>query len=332
MELVERDALLFEAGEYPDKGITVTEEDLDQVIANTTAAVPIKIEHSDTPFDGALGTVGKLYRKGRQLWGRVAMAAEAWVLAEKANAKRLSVGLSLNPHALVEVSLVRFPRVEAARVFSAGKGVLMFAGAVNWSLGDLSASEVQQALEEAFQGRFWVVELYEEFCIVSDGYKYFRVGYSVADGKVSVEAPAEVRRRWDLVEEPRSAAMSAPEEEKTMATETTFSQADLDRARTEAGAAAEEETSKRLAAEFAARRETERKAMASVIQFTAAGKITEAQTESALALAQAAPDAFAAFMAAIPEPEKPAPVTMSAKAAGMLAALGVKPDDIAEGK
>ena len=55
-QTIEREAKLFEAGSYPDRGIEITEEDLDRIIANASEA-PIRIEHTATPFDGALGVL-----------------------------------------------------------------------------------------------------------------------------------------------------------------------------------------------------------------------------------------------------------------------------------
>ena len=58
--MIEREAKLFEAGSYPDRGIEITEEDLDSIVANTHEA-PVRIEHIDTPFDGAVGVLSGLY-------------------------------------------------------------------------------------------------------------------------------------------------------------------------------------------------------------------------------------------------------------------------------
>ena len=48
----ERDAKLLEVGAYPDKGLTVTEADLDGIVSRFSAdGAPIKVEHMDTPLD-----------------------------------------------------------------------------------------------------------------------------------------------------------------------------------------------------------------------------------------------------------------------------------------
>jgi len=119
--VVERDAKLFEAGDYPDKKLTVTEDDLDTIIGNF-AEIPVKIEHIDTPFDGALGIVKAIWRKGKELFGRLVFSPEAWALAEKAGAKKLSVAISKDKTHLAEVSLTTSPRVASAAVFTFDAG------------------------------------------------------------------------------------------------------------------------------------------------------------------------------------------------------------------
>lgn len=116
MAEVVRDAKLFEAGNYPDRKLNVSESDLDKIIAGTVSC-PIKIEHMQTPFDGALGVVRCLYRKGKELYGKMHFSPAAWELVKSANAKRLSVHIAGTLDRLLEVSLVVNPRVADAAVF-----------------------------------------------------------------------------------------------------------------------------------------------------------------------------------------------------------------------
>jgi len=118
-QTIEREAKLFEAGSYPDRGIEITEEDLDRIIANTSEA-PIRIEHTATPFDGALGVLKSVYRKGRELFGRLSFTKAAWDLVNSANARRLSVAIKKDKSGIAEVSLVREPRIADAAVFGEG--------------------------------------------------------------------------------------------------------------------------------------------------------------------------------------------------------------------
>ncbi|MCX6345765.1 MAG: hypothetical protein NT018_11945 [Armatimonadetes bacterium] len=123
-QTIEREAKLFEAGSYPDRGIEITEDDLDRIIANASEA-PIRIEHTATPFDGALGVLKSVYRRGRELFGMLSFTKSAWELVSEANAKRLSVAIKRDKSGIAEVSLVCEPRIADAAVFSEGEIVRM---------------------------------------------------------------------------------------------------------------------------------------------------------------------------------------------------------------
>lgn len=123
MDTIEREAKLFEAGSYPDRGIEITEEDLDRIAANTGEA-PVRIEHADTPFDGALGVLKSVYRKGKELFGKLCFTHAAWELIKSANARRLSVAIKKDKSGIAEVSLVREPRIVDAAVFGEHEVVL----------------------------------------------------------------------------------------------------------------------------------------------------------------------------------------------------------------
>jgi len=134
-----RDAKLFEAGDYTDThGIEITEDDLDALIAEFPAeGVPIKLEHTSTPIDKVLGAVVKVWRKGKELFGRIAFNPAFWALAEAAGARKLSVGLS-KAKKLMEVSLVSSPRVKTAEVFA------------SFVAGDISEYTCDEELLERF--------------------------------------------------------------------------------------------------------------------------------------------------------------------------------------
>jgi hypothetical protein len=127
---VEREAKLFEAGDYPDRGVNITEADLDSIIAGTKCP-PIAIEHSKTPFDGAMGVLKTLHRKGKELFGTLAFTDPAWALAVSAGARRLSVAIKKDLSGIAEVSLVREPRVADARVFN-NADVVGFSVDLDW--------------------------------------------------------------------------------------------------------------------------------------------------------------------------------------------------------
>lgn len=112
---VEKDAKIFEAGEYPDKELTVTEEDLDEIVGNF-AETPVKVEHADSPLD-PLGTVKRIWRRGSELLARLAFPSDLAAFLERRGIRKLSVALHRNPLRLAEVSLVLSPRVADAAMF-----------------------------------------------------------------------------------------------------------------------------------------------------------------------------------------------------------------------
>lgn len=113
-ELVERDAKLFTAGDYPDRGIEITSDDLDRMVSNHNPA-PIKIEHTDSPLE--LGMVTRLWRVGKDLFGRLTFTPEAWALIQSSGAKKLSAAVKRDKSGIAEVSIVKHPRVAGAAVF-----------------------------------------------------------------------------------------------------------------------------------------------------------------------------------------------------------------------
>lgn len=114
--LVEREALLFEAGEYPDKGLSISEDALRAMEGSFTGPAPIRVEHTDSPV--RFGWLTRVWKKGRALMGTLAFTQAAWELVMESGARCLSVGLNRDTLAVEEVSLVRNPRVASARVFT----------------------------------------------------------------------------------------------------------------------------------------------------------------------------------------------------------------------
>ncbi|MCC6446213.1 MAG: hypothetical protein IT210_22520 [Armatimonadetes bacterium] len=113
---ITREARLLEAGEYPDKQLTVSEGDLD-AIAASFESVPVRIEHRPSPFD--LGCLESVWRRGKVLMGRLRLRAPAWSLMQECGARKLSVCLDRDPLHISEVSVVACPRVPEAAVMSA---------------------------------------------------------------------------------------------------------------------------------------------------------------------------------------------------------------------
>lgn len=120
----ERAARLLQTGEYPDKGLRLTEEDLDGIVARfagDSAPIPVKVEHMDSPLD-PLGHVQRVWREGAALFGMLAFPDDLAAFLRRRGAAKLSVGLTRTPLALREVSLVLHPRVAGAALMGEGAG------------------------------------------------------------------------------------------------------------------------------------------------------------------------------------------------------------------
>lgn len=114
----ERPARLLEAGTYPDKDLTLTTDDLDEIVARFSAGdVPVKVEHLDSPLD-PLGTVRRVWREGTALLATLAFPDDLAGFLRRRGAAKLSVGLAREPLALREVSLVLKPRVATATLMA----------------------------------------------------------------------------------------------------------------------------------------------------------------------------------------------------------------------
>ena len=112
---IDRRAKLFEAGDYPDKGITVDPSHLSELAKGFDLPVPLLIEHATSPLE--LGYLTSVEADGDELFGTVALSAEANELIEKSGAQSLSLGLSPELDVIREVSLVKKPRIGSARLF-----------------------------------------------------------------------------------------------------------------------------------------------------------------------------------------------------------------------
>lgn len=123
-DYVTREAMLFEAGSYPDRQIDVTEDDLDRICAGTEQA-PIQVGHKEPGF--TLGFVRDLVRKGKELWGTLHLHPEANALVERNGIRSLSVAMPRTKERLTEVSVTGTPHVAGAAMFS-GETIMFSVG------------------------------------------------------------------------------------------------------------------------------------------------------------------------------------------------------------
>jgi hypothetical protein len=120
-----KDAELFSVGTH--RGVKYTEEDL-QVLVDTFFPednVPIQLDHSDSAKD-TVGFLQKVSLSGGKLFGKLKIIdKEAQEKAKNGLYKKLSISFYLEdfngkakPYRIREVSLVAFPQVKSAQMFS----------------------------------------------------------------------------------------------------------------------------------------------------------------------------------------------------------------------
>ena len=188
---VEKDAKIFEAGEYPDKEIAIGEDDLDVIVSNFTE-VPVKVEHTDSPLD-PLGTVKRIWRRGKELFARLAFPGDLAAFLERRGVKKLSVALYKDPLRLAEVSLVLSPRVPTAAMFgneltAGGRLLAADGGEVSENMSDVDRDKEIAELKFALRAKdveARLAELKAQGKIVPASEPFAREILLQCDGKVT---------------------------------------------------------------------------------------------------------------------------------------------------
>lgn len=113
---VSKEGKIFEAGNYPDKGVEVTEADLDRMIEKFKPVFN-DLEHMDTILDEKLGRLEKVWRKGKELFGKVTVPK--W-LSDSVGADPIKTSIALSKKKeIVGNALVLNPRITDAAIMSA---------------------------------------------------------------------------------------------------------------------------------------------------------------------------------------------------------------------
>ncbi|QFG05159.1 scaffolding protein [Bacillus phage 019DV002] len=120
-----KEAELFTSGVH--RGMEFTEDDIETLATNFSAdeGIPVQLDHSESAKD-TVGYLKEVSSKGGKLLGKLAIIDEyAQKRIEKGLMKKLSVSFystqtedGLRPAKLREVSLVAFPQVRSAQLFS----------------------------------------------------------------------------------------------------------------------------------------------------------------------------------------------------------------------
>lgn len=115
-DMIVRSGKLFEAGEFPDKGVKFDENDISFAV-DSFAPVENDLEHASTILDGKLGSLKKVWKKGEEIFGDVAIPK--WLDKAIGN-EPIKVSLAFDRHKrIVGNALVLNPRISDAVVMSA---------------------------------------------------------------------------------------------------------------------------------------------------------------------------------------------------------------------
>lgn len=118
-ETVVRKGKIFEAAVYEDKGMEISEAELDEMVSAFTP-VPVNVEHAQSPFDGKLGFLTAIWRVGRDLFGSVAIPE--WLEKPfRGEPLKTSVEISRADKRITGIAICNNPRVTDAAIMAAFK-------------------------------------------------------------------------------------------------------------------------------------------------------------------------------------------------------------------
>jgi hypothetical protein len=146
-----KEAEMFSTGVH--RGVEYTEDDLNQLTKEFSSEedIPVQIDHSESARD-TVGYIREAFTKGGKLMGKLEILDKA--IQERIDMglmKKLSVSFYLKhseegfkPHKLREVSLVAFPQVKGARLFSENGYVSEYEEGGNSDMGEQNKTEFSE--------------------------------------------------------------------------------------------------------------------------------------------------------------------------------------------
>jgi hypothetical protein len=122
-DYIVREGKIFQIGDYPDKGFSLTESEADEALA-AFAPVPLNLEHRSTVLSGKLGQLVETVRRGGDLIGRIRIpkwldaaigpdpvkVSAEWTQGEK---RLQGLALCLSPR-IADAAMAAFTAAEAA--------------------------------------------------------------------------------------------------------------------------------------------------------------------------------------------------------------------------
>jgi hypothetical protein len=108
---------IFEAGDFADKGINVSDDDLEKAVAAFGAPVNGDYEHVDGLLNGQLGKLVEISRKGSELFGVYSMPK--WLHEKTGGKVKVSVAIDRAKKTISGIGLTLNPRIADAELIAA---------------------------------------------------------------------------------------------------------------------------------------------------------------------------------------------------------------------
>lgn len=175
-DMVKRSGVLFECGDYPDKGLSLSEAEADTAIALFQEA-NINYNHTPGPFDGKMGKIKKVWRDGKQLLAEFAFPKVLHDLTDGAPIPMSAEwDWSTGIKRILGVALTNTPRVRNAAMMSyfSEQEVVVQDLRAHFSVADLSFEQIRTILCSALTS--WYKQYNDQqyaYIGVRDVYKTF---------------------------------------------------------------------------------------------------------------------------------------------------------------
>lgn len=108
---------IFEAGDFPDKGIKVTDDDLENAVSSFASPVNGDYEHVDGPLKNQLGKLVSISRSGSELFGVYSMPK--WLHEKTGGKMKVSVAIDRAKKTISGIGLTLNPRIADAELVAA---------------------------------------------------------------------------------------------------------------------------------------------------------------------------------------------------------------------
>lgn len=198
MSIITKTAKIFEAKYYADRDLTIEESVLDKIVANFKGA-NVKIEHLSTALDNHFGFLCDVWKTGKELFGTLKFPDHVWKLLEEANAKRLSVGLTEAFDNISEISVVKFPALSDARIFT-NKDLVVFSSTEDVEFTELSKQSINYKIEDVLYDKLgvwaWVADTFDNHVVAAIDGKFYSYNYEVDGSNVLIYGGEEVLKDW----------------------------------------------------------------------------------------------------------------------------------------